>query len=48
MCGQFGKGYLFLRDDETVTGRCDDGYQIYSFQLEQALVGYYLSRLNKF
>ena len=43
------KGVCFLRDNKTVIGRGDDGYQIYSVsQSNIQLVGYYLSRLNKF
>ena len=47
------KGICFLRDDKTVIRCDDDGYQIYSvspsnIQLGQALLEYYLSRLNKF
>ena len=47
LCKQSEKSYLLFRNDETVIGRRDDGYQIYSFHFEQALVGYYLPGLNE-
>ena len=48
-----GKGYLSFRDDKTVTGRGDNGYQMYSvlpsnIRLGQVLAGCYLPQLDKF
>ena len=43
------KGVCFLRDNKTVIGCGDDGYQIYSVQQSNIQpVAYCLSRLNKF
>ena len=47
------KRVFVFRDNKTVIGRDNNGYQIYSaspsnIHLGQALAGYYLSRLNIF